>query len=289
METGRDRRALVADAGFSQISWVSVLAGVLVAYGAFAVLVGIAAGIVDAVDSDIDLTRNWDRLGTAGALVVAGVLFVAYLAGGYVAGRMARRAGTLHGALVFLFGVVVVAAVAVAVRQLADTDAVVDNLRDLGVPTTADEWGEVGTLAGIASLAGMLLGSVLGGSLGERWHAKLLKRALDPEVGAEAENRRRAEEAMARAGEHHTGSQERVRTASPTWGGGDVRDRDVGDGGLRDRDVRDPAVRDRDDATAVADRRDDDFPVADRGDEGRRPSLRDRIGLGGSEIDSRRN
>jgi len=226
VESGRDRRALVADAGFSQISWVSSLAGVLVAYGAFAVLVGIAAGIADAVDADVNLRHDWERLSTGAALVVAGVLFLAYVAGGYVAGRMARRAGTLHGVLAFVLGVLLVVAVAVAVRQLADTDAVVDSLRDLGVPTTGDEWKEVGTLAGIASLAGMLLGSVLGGMLGERWHAKLLTRALDPDVGAEADARRRAEESMARAGEHHTGSQERVRTASPGWAGRQAGERD---------------------------------------------------------------
>jgi hypothetical protein len=34
------------------------------------------------------------------------------------------------------------------------------------------------TLAGIASLAAMLVGALLGGVLGERWHSKLTRRAV---------------------------------------------------------------------------------------------------------------
>ena len=214
VESGRDRRALVADAGWSQLSLVSVLAGVLVAYGAFALLAGIASGILEATGADTDIRARWDDLGVAGGLVVAALLLLSYLSGGYVAGRMARRAGLVHGIAVFVLGVLVAAVVAVLVRQLADTDAVVESLRDLGLPTTGDEWADVGTVAGLASLAGALVGAVLGGLLGERWHAKLLSRAVDPDVGAEAEARRAAEVAAAEARVRHTESQERADTAS---------------------------------------------------------------------------
>jgi len=49
---------------------------------------------------------------------------------------------------------------------------------DHGIPTTGSEWGKVGTAAGIGSLAAMLLGALLGGVLGERWHSKLTRRAI---------------------------------------------------------------------------------------------------------------
>ena len=214
VESGRDRRALVADAGFGRLSPGSVLAGILVAYGAFAVLAGIAGGILQATGADTDITAGWPNLGVAAGLVVAGLLLLAYVYGGYVAGRMARRAGILHGLAVFVLGVVVVAVVAVVVRQAAGTETVVARLRDLGLPTTRSEWSHVGSVAGVASVVAMLVGAVLGGMLGERWHAKLLARALDPGVGAEAEARRQAELAAAEAQVRHTGSQERVDTAS---------------------------------------------------------------------------
>ena len=216
VETRQDRKELVADAGFSRLSFASAAAGVLTAYGAFALLAGVAAGIAKAVDLDVDVAAKWHDLGMAGGLVVAGLLLVAYLFGGYVAGRMARRAGTLHGAVVFVLGLAVVAVAALIARELGGADAAASNLRDLGVPTTASEWGDVASVAGIASLAAMLVGALAGGALGERWHTKLLARALDPTVGAEAEAREAAERLAAEAEERRTESIRRVRVTTPT-------------------------------------------------------------------------
>lgn len=222
IETRRDRRALAEDAGFGRLSIVSVVAGVLCAYGAFAVLLGLAVGVVEATNADIDLASEWQELGVAGGLVVAGLLFLSYLFGGYVAGRMARRSGTLHGVAVFVLGVLLVAGAAALARALGGDDVAASNLRDLGVPTTAAEWRDIATVAGLASLAAMLIGALLGGSLGERWHAKLLTRALDPRIGAEAEalrdSERRAAEAERRAtdaDDRRTGAFERVRAVTP--------------------------------------------------------------------------
>ena len=198
-ETARERRELAEDAGFGGFSVTSVLAGVLVAYGAFAILAGLAAAALDAFGNDTDLTTDWETLGTTGGIVVAGLLFLAYLFGGYVAGRMARRNGVAHGAGVLVLGILIVAAVAALARSSADPTAIGNNLRSLGIPTTADEWGQAGTVAGIASLVAVVLGSLLGGGLGERWHARLFARAVDPTVGAQAEAARQAEQARTEA------------------------------------------------------------------------------------------
>ena len=210
-ETGRERRELANDAGFGGFSVTSVLAGVLVAYGAFAILAGLAAAALDALGDKTDLTTDWERLGTTGGLVVAGLLFLAYLFGGYVAGRMARRNGIAHGAGVLLLGIVVVAAVAALARSSADPDAIASNLRSLGIPTTADEWGQAGTVAGVASLIAVVVGSLLGGALGERWHARLFARAVDPTVGAQAAAARQAEAARTEANAALARSEGRVR------------------------------------------------------------------------------
>jgi len=216
VESGRDRRALAADAGFGAVSLPSILAGVLVAYGAFAILAGIGAAIVDAIGVETDVvSTDYEQLSIVGGLITAAILFLSYLFGGYVAGRMARRSGVVQGILVAVLGLVVVAAVAALVSQAADTDEIVGNLRDLGVPTTADEYGQAFTVAGLAALAGIVLGGLLGGILGERWHSKLLARAVDPNVGTEAEARTRAQQDMARAEEERTRSFERARAANP--------------------------------------------------------------------------
>jgi hypothetical protein len=143
------------------------------------------------------------------------MLLVSYLFGGYVAGRMARRAGALNGLAVAILGLVIAAGVAALVRWSTDTESIVTSLRSLGVPTTADEYGQAFTVAGIASLAAVLIGAVLGGSWGERWHGKLLARAVDPTIGTEAAARERAQSEMARAEQERTGSFERARTTNP--------------------------------------------------------------------------
>jgi len=178
-ESRQDRASLAREAGLGRQSFPSILAGVLVAYGAFAVLTALVGTVAAAIGLNTDLTRNdWATLGVGSAIAVAVVLLAAYLFGGYVAGRMARRAGLVNGLAVFLVALVLVAVVGVVAASQADAEAIASNLRSLGIPTTGTEWGKIGTVAGIGSLAAMLLGALLGGVLGERWHSKLTRRAV---------------------------------------------------------------------------------------------------------------
>jgi hypothetical protein len=266
-ETSRERRQLAADAGFGGFSFPSVLAGVLVAYGAFAILLGLAAAAVAAANGDTDLSSNWEELGTAGGLAVAALLFLSYLFGGYVAGRMARRNGVAHGLGVLVLGMVIVGVVAALVRSSAGTDGIADNLRSLGLPTTADEYGQAGTVAGIASLIALVAGSLLGGALGERWHARLFARAADPTVGAQAAAARHAEESRTQANLALARSEGRVRAHELER----ERDRDrvtTREQALDDeRDRRDDLARDREgdpDRTRTFNRDRDGDGVVDR-------------------------
>jgi hypothetical protein len=118
-----------------------------------------------------------------------------------------------HGLLVFVLGLVVAAAVGGAVAGLGGTDNVVNGVRSTGLPTSASQWRNIATVAGIGALLAMFLGSLLGGSLGERWHTKLLTRALDPEVGPEARTRREAETTVATADDQHAAAEQRVRSS----------------------------------------------------------------------------
>src|SRR5262245_43719399 len=117
VETSRDRKALVADAGFSQLSFASALAGVMSACGAFAVLAGATLWVMKAADSNVDFSNRWYQLRLGEGLIGAGLLLLAFLFGGYVSGRMARRAGGRHGAAVFVLGAVIAGAAALLVRH----------------------------------------------------------------------------------------------------------------------------------------------------------------------------
>jgi hypothetical protein len=224
VETGRDRQALARDAGMRQVSMVSILAGTLAAYGAVAVLLAIAGGIAAAVNSGTDFSNlAWTQLKAGTGIIVALVLLVSYFFGGYVSGRMARRSGVINGVGVFVLGVIVALVVGVWVKQAGGGSSITTALRNVGAPTTWHEWRDVGTIAGIASLAAMLIGSILGGAAGDRWHSKLLARALDPAVGPEAVLARQAAVQAADADAAHMAAEERVarsrgRTLGPTAG-----------------------------------------------------------------------
>ena len=210
IETGRDRSELARDAGFGRFSVLSVLAGTLAAYGTFALLLPLVTAVARALGVDEGISTNdWRRLGTGAGVAVALTLFPAYLFGGYTAGRMARRQGLLHGLFVFLASILAATAVGALVGALTDLDGdqLLANLRNLGVPTATDEWRRVATVAGLASLGAMFLGSLLGGWRGEGWHGRLLRRALDPDVGLESRMRRLAAEAEGR----HASAEDRVR------------------------------------------------------------------------------
>jgi hypothetical protein len=225
VENARDRTVLARDAGLPRTSFISALAGAMVGYGTSIVLVAVAAGIaarVSNTDTSTLTTYDWRRIGDGAAVVLAVALLGSYLFGGYVAGRMARRAGALNGFLVFVLSIVVVGVAVAIIGTKTDSGTIVGDLRRAGIPTTTSEWRDIGTVAGIASLAAMLVGSVLGGALGERWHGKLLTRALDPEIGPEADGRAAQAAAAARA--------RRERAASTTDRSPPVVVGQVGDG-----------------------------------------------------------
>src|SRR5438132_3324893 len=185
VEQSKTRADLAQLAGAGPLSPISVLAGVLVGYSTFALLLGATIAVLHHRGSKLDLTRSWDTVGGRGGSLLGVLLFLSYLLAGYVAGRMAWRRGILHGLGVVVGSILVVGAVALIVRSLAkpkDVKTVTEVLRSFGVPTTRAEWRHVGSLAGIASLGGMLLGSVLGGFLGEHWYTKVSRRAQAAEV-----------------------------------------------------------------------------------------------------------
>ena len=238
LETRKDRVAMAQDAGLGRVSLVSVLAGTLVAYGAFAVVLAITAAVAKAAGLGTELVATeWRQLGVAGGIVVAMVLLVSYFFGGYVAGRMARRAGVTNGLVVFVLSLVVAVLVTGLVNLFTDGDEILGGFRNIGVPTSWDEWSDIGTVAGIGSLLAMLVGAVAGGALGERWHASLVKRALDPSIGPEAEARAAAEE-------RHRQAEERMTRSRLGRRRDDVDERTVVDPDVRDRPLADDVGQD---------------------------------------------
>ena len=81
--------------------------------GAIGTGIGLGSGatVDDAADAAAD---NAGTVGIIGAIVLAAVLLISYIAGGYVAGRMARFSGVKQGIAVWIWAVVIAIVVAIA-------------------------------------------------------------------------------------------------------------------------------------------------------------------------------
>ncbi len=174
---GNEERTSLAEAVRARggLSAWSVLSGILVAFGAF-VLLNAFVGAILAASGLTDGGLRPDELRTAGigaviALVV--VQFLAYFWGGYTSGRMARGSGWMNGLLVTVGAIVIVAVLGAVVVGLAGSAPEAAPTGFENLPSPLGDASEVATAAGIAILASMLLGGLIGGRVGAKWHTKL--------------------------------------------------------------------------------------------------------------------
>jgi hypothetical protein len=165
------------------IQWEAAFFGWLVATGLAAILVAMAVGAGVALgltEIDDPARTQAERLTLGGGAVLVGILLISYLAGGYVAGRMARFDGWRQGLGVWIVALVMTAALG-ATAWLAGGD--VNPLESLDLPRIpVDEEAGLsggGAIALAAAAVVSLLAAVAGGSGGERFH-----RAVD-EAGEE--------------------------------------------------------------------------------------------------------
>jgi hypothetical protein len=169
----------VQRASFGGIHWGSAFFGWLSANGLAVLLIavlgaaGVAFGLAQGVDSADEAAAQAETIGLGGAIAALVVLFVAYLAGGYVAGRMARFDGIRQGFAVWVIGLVVVLVLAAA-GVIAGAEYNV--LQELDLPRIPVEEGTATTGAIITLgvlLVATLLAAMLGGKLGDRYHRKV--------------------------------------------------------------------------------------------------------------------
>ena len=166
-------------ARYGGIKWGAAFFGWLTANGFAVILVallsaaGVALGLASNVDTADEAAAQAETIGIGGGIAVLVVLFLAYLAGGYVAGRMARFDGARQGVAVWLIGLIVVLVLAAAGAILGSEYNV---LRQLSLPRLPIDEGTL-TTAGIITLVAILLvtllGALLGGKLGDRYHRKV--------------------------------------------------------------------------------------------------------------------
>lgn len=155
------------------IQWEAALFGWLAAIGLSALLValvvgaGLAVGLTELEDTASEKTET---VTFGGGVLIFLILALAYLSGGYVAGRMARFDGWRQGLGVWILGLV--AAVGLAIAGLVGGSEY-NLLATLDLPRIPVDEGEVttgGIIALIAVAAGTLAAALAGGVAGERFH-----------------------------------------------------------------------------------------------------------------------
>jgi hypothetical protein len=154
------------------VSLLSTFTGVLVALGSLFLLSALVAGVIEALD-DLETSGGTVEIGIGAGIAFIVAQFIAYLWGGYTAGRMGRGAGVAHGILVPLFALVlaaIVAGIATALGAVANLGLPFTETR---LPVERDYLIDWGVGIGIGSLVAMFLGGIIGGLKGASWHTKL--------------------------------------------------------------------------------------------------------------------
>lgn len=128
-----------------------------------------AAEVSDALDIQVD------DLGVLGVVVALAIMFVAYYSGGYVAGRMARFDGLKQGVAVWVWAIVIALVV-------GGVGAVADNEYEgsIGMPQVSMDETTTTTavVAGVLVLLVSLVGAMLGGLAGMRFHRRVDRTGL---------------------------------------------------------------------------------------------------------------
>lgn len=157
---------------FGGIDVPASLVGMLTALSSTLLLAGLVGAAVGAVGYQTGLDRadaqdlsSWSLLGGAG------VLFVAYLIGGWAAGRMARYDGARNG---FATGVwtLVFAGILAGLGTWLGTEY--DVFRNVELPQwfQSDALTTAAIVSGVIAVLAMFLGGTLGGMWGERYHVR---------------------------------------------------------------------------------------------------------------------
>ncbi|MDQ0736347.1 YrzE family protein [Arthrobacter agilis] len=144
--------------------------------GALAALFGAGADL-----SAADLTSGSGEAQTTGitaAVILGVILLISYFAGGYVAGRMARFSGVKQGVAVWLWAIIVALVLTIIGLIVGNQANVADRFQGLGVPSAQDLTGPglIGLLV-VAAIA--LLGAILGGLAGMRYHRRIDRADFD--------------------------------------------------------------------------------------------------------------
>jgi MFS family permease len=162
--------------GSAFFGWMAAV-GTLVLLTAVIGAVGVALGVSTGTtvnDATSAAAKNPQTTGIVGTIVVAIVIFVAYLAGGYVAGRMARFSGALQGLGVWLWSIIFAIVIAALTFFAGSQWDILGNLGGFPrIPVSGNDLTTTSIITAVVAAIITLGGAILGGIAGMRYHRRV--------------------------------------------------------------------------------------------------------------------
>ncbi|WP_372698596.1 hypothetical protein [Arthrobacter sp. JSM 101049] len=162
--------------GSAFFGWLTAM-GMSVLLTALLAAAGAGIGLANgssAEDLVNQASKNMEGVGVASAIALGIILLVAYYCGGYVAGRMARFNGIRQGVAVWVWAIVI-ALVLAGIGAIAGSQFnVLGSLNILPrVPLDEGALGAGGIVALVIAVLVPLVGAILGGLAGMRYHRRI--------------------------------------------------------------------------------------------------------------------
>jgi len=181
-----DRRDVVAREKdeFGGMKFGSAFFGWLAATGMAVLLTALVAGAGAALGYGQNVgvppanTDNVQTIGLVGGIVLLAIVLVAYFCGGYVAGRMARFNGLRQGIAVWLWAVIIAVVVAIISAVAGSRYDVLANLNLPRIPINEGTLTTAGIITAVAIALASLIGAMLGGLAGMRFHRRVDRAGL---------------------------------------------------------------------------------------------------------------
>ncbi|WP_375423908.1 hypothetical protein [uncultured Friedmanniella sp.] len=158
--------------------------GWLTATGTAVLLTGLLAAVATAfgmkgIFNTATDAQNLRTVGLVSGIVLLIVVLIAYVAGGYVAARMARFSGLKQGLGVWLWAVIFAVVLGVIGFFAGNTSALMSRVSGLRLPVSTGTLtgGTIVTVVAIALIA--LVGAMLGGLAGMRYHRRVDRAGFD--------------------------------------------------------------------------------------------------------------
>ena len=166
--------------GSAFFGWLAAT-GMAVLLTALVAAAGTAVGLATNTDVNAAVNSADQTVGLVGIIVLLVILFLSYYSGGYVAGRMARFNGAKQGFMVWIWALIAAVVVAILGLVAGQQYNILAQLNSFPrIPVNEGELTTTSIIAAVVVAAVALVGAVLGGTAGMRFHRKVDRAGFTP-------------------------------------------------------------------------------------------------------------